>query len=443
MDSEVLADADLGGALVAKRPTGKQVAAVLVGNALSFYDFLTYAFFAAQIGRTFFPSQSPVGSLLASLAAFGAGFLMRPVGAWVIGRMGDRVGRKPAMILSFALMGAAVGGLALTPSYAAIGIAAPVLAVLFRMLQGFALGGEVGPSSAFLMEIAPPNRRGLYTSLQFMTQNLSVVLSGIVGLILASNISDAQMDAWGWRVALGLGVLIVPFGLAMRATLEETLHEHDADGEPAAATASLRPYLKVAILALLVLSGGTVVSYAMSYMNTYAQTTLGMAVSSGFGATIVLGVTGMLTDPVGGALSDRYGRKPLMLIPTALLALMVMPSFWLLDHYRTDGMLYGVTGVMGVISEFGQAAVLVAIIEMLPRRIRSGALAVIYAVAISVFGGSTQFVVTWLIEQTGDALVPGWYMVGASVIALAAIVMMKETVPARPNLKAAPVLKEA
>jgi MHS family citrate/tricarballylate:H+ symporter-like MFS transporter len=441
MDNEVLVDADLKAA--PPKPTGKQVAAVLVGNALSFYDFLTYAFFAAQIGRTFFPSDSAAGSLLASLAAFGAGFLMRPVGAWVIGRMGDRLGRKPAMILSFALMGVAVAGLSLTPSYAAIGIAAPILAVAFRMLQGFALGGEVGPSSAFLMEIAPPHRRGLYTSLQFMTQNLSVVLAGVVGLILSTQLSPLEMDHWGWRVALGLGVLIVPFGMMMRATLVETLHDHEPE-EEATSAPGLRPYLKVAILALLVLAGGTVVSYAMTYINTYAQTTLGMAISSGFGATIVLGVTGMLTDPVGGALSDRYGRKPLMLIPTALLALMVLPSFWLLSHYRTDGMLYGVTGAMSIVAEMGQAAVLVAITEMLPRRIRSGALAVIYAVAISVFGGSTQFVVAWLLSITDNPMVPGWYMVVASVVAVIAILMMKETAPARLKLRAAPgVLKPA
>jgi MFS family permease len=216
----------------------------------------------------------------------------------------------------------------------------------------------------------------------------------------------------------------------MRATLIETLHDHEPE-EEATSAAGLRPYLKVAILALLVLAGGTVVSYALTYINTYAQTTLGMAISSGFGATIVLGITGMLTDPVGRALSDRYGRKPLMLIPTVLLALMVLPSFWLLSHYRTDGMLYGVTGVMSVVAELGQAAVLVAITEMLPRRIRSGALAVIYAVAISVFGGSTQFVVAWLLSITDNPMVPGWYMVVASLVAVGAILMMKETAPAR------------
>ncbi|MGH6994020.1 MAG: MFS transporter, partial [Caulobacteraceae bacterium] len=149
-------------------PAG-QVVAVAVGNALQFYDFLTYAFFASQIGLAFFPSRDPSASLLASLAAFGAGFLTRPVGAVVIGRIADRIGRKPAMILSFSLMGASIVGLALTPPFAMIGLAAPILAIGFRLLQGFALGGEVGPSTAFLIEASPPSRRGFYVSLQSMT----------------------------------------------------------------------------------------------------------------------------------------------------------------------------------------------------------------------------------------------------------------------------------
>jgi MFS family permease len=263
-----------------------------------------------------------------------------------------------------------------------------------------------------------------------------VVLSGLAGLYLSTHYSDAQLDSWGWRVALGLGVIIVPFGLMMRATLEETLHAPEPEEEVVAAP-GLRPYLKVAILALFILAGGTVISYSMTYLNTYAQTTLGMAVSSGFGATVVLGITGMLTDPVGGLLSDKYGRKPVMLIPSAILTLLVMPSFWLLSHYRTPGMLYGVTGVLSVIAEFGQAAVLVAIIETLPRRIRSGALGILYAVAISVFGGSTQFVVAWLLSITKNPLVPGWYMVVASAAALIAMALMRETAPSRRKLQPA------
>lgn len=197
--------------------------AVALGNALEFYDFITYAFFAAQIGRTFFPSDRPGVSLLASLATFVAGFLTRPLGAWVIGRIGDRRGRKSAMLLSFGLIGVAVIGLPLTPSYAAIGLWAPALVVGFRLLQGFALGGEVGPSTAFLMEAAPLMHRGFYISMQAMSADAAVLVAGLVGVLLAHWLSPAALDAWGWRLALGLGAVIVPFGWLMRRNLVETL----------------------------------------------------------------------------------------------------------------------------------------------------------------------------------------------------------------------------
>jgi MFS family permease len=179
----------------------RQIAAVVVGNALEFYDFLTYAFFAVHIGNAFFPSRNPSSSLLLSLATFGAGFLMRPVGGLVIGRMGDRVGRKPAMLLSFSCMGIAMSGLALTPSYASIGITAPILVIAFRLLQGFALGGEVGPTTAYLMESAPVGRRGLYASLQYSTQGLAVMTAGLIGVLLARVLDPEALDVWGWRVA--------------------------------------------------------------------------------------------------------------------------------------------------------------------------------------------------------------------------------------------------
>src|SRR5580700_1163578 len=179
----------------------RQLAAVVAGNALQFYDFLTYSFFSIQIGHTFFPQQSGDTRLLLAVLVFGVGFLTRPLGAFVIGRWGDRVGRKPAMVLSFALMGIAITGLALTPSYTAIGMAAPILFVFFRLVQGFALGGEVGPTTAYLLEAAPPLKRGFYASLQFGTQDLSVLFAGIVGYVLANTLSPAALGDWGWRIA--------------------------------------------------------------------------------------------------------------------------------------------------------------------------------------------------------------------------------------------------
>lgn len=313
------------------------VLAVTLGNALEFYDFLTYSFFAAQIGRTFFPSDNPISSLLASLATFGAGFLTRPVGALIIGRLGDKVGRKPAMFLSFGLMGLAMLGLALTPSYAAIGIVAPSLAIAFRLIQGFALGGEVGPSTAYLMEAAPAHRRGAYVSLQGASQQLAVLAAGLLGYGLAHALSDQALDAWGWRVAFLVGAVIVPFGLVLRASLAETFEPaapDDAETKPRLA------YGRVAVVALMLLTSGTIATYVMNNLTTWSNTTLGMSTSASFGATVSQGLTGMIFSFVGGALSDRLGRRAMMLWPRVLLLLAVYPCFWMIGHFRTAEALF-------------------------------------------------------------------------------------------------------
>src|SRR5689334_1064799 len=206
----------------------RHVMAVFVGNGLEFYDFLTFSYFSVYIAKTFYPNATGAVGLLATLATFGIGFLTRPVGAIVIGGMGDRIGRKPAMIFSFTLMGVAIVGLALTPSYATIGRAAPILLLVFRLVQGFALGGEVGPTTAFMAEAAPPHRRGLYLSMQYATQDTAVLAAGIVGTFMAAHLSAQQLQDWGWRVALLLGASIVPFGILLRRTLPETLGRTEA-----------------------------------------------------------------------------------------------------------------------------------------------------------------------------------------------------------------------
>jgi MHS family citrate/tricarballylate:H+ symporter-like MFS transporter len=404
-----------------------QALAVAVGNGLEFYDFVTYAFFATQIGRTFFPSNTPGLSLLASLATFGVGFLTRPLGAIVIGRFGDRAGRKPAMMLSLCLIGVAVTGLSLTPSYASIGRLAPILVILFRLLQGFALGGEVGPSTAFLFEAAPPSRRGLYVSLQATSADTAVLVAGVVGVVLASTLDPAQLDAWGWRVAQMLGVCIIPFALVLRRTLNETLTA------PAAAEGNIAAagYARAVLLGLMMLSAATTNNYVLEYMTTYASNTLGMSAAVSFGATAVIGASGLVCDTLGGWLSDRLGRKPVMIIPWLLLIVAIYPSFWLLERLRTPTALLTVSAVLNGIQTLSSATIIVAITESLPKRVRSGAVALIYALAISVFGGSTQFLVAWSIHATGNPLVPAWYMLGAVTIGLIAMLRLPETAPAR------------
>jgi len=408
----------------------RHVMAVFVGNGLEFYDFLTFAYFAVYISRAFYPNGSPSAALLATLATFGAGFLTRPIGAIVIGRMGDRVGRKPAMLLSFTLMGFAIVGLALTPPYAVIGAAAPVLVLLFRLLQGFALGGEVGPTTAFMAEAAPPHRRGFYLSMQYATQDAAILVAGLVGTTLAATLTAQQLQDWGWRLALILGALIVPFGILLRNTLPETLGQHhpEEDAVPIDA-AQRRPYLPIIVFGLMMLTAGTIGSYTLSYMTTYALDTLHLPATISFSLIILNGGLSMGFEALSGWLSDKFGRKPVMIIPGVLLVLAIFPCFWVIDHVRSLGALYGAEAVMAILASLSSVPVIVTITETLPPRIRSGAVAMIYAFAISIFGGSTQFVIKLLLDRTGDHLAPAYYWTGAAIVGLVAMSLVKESAP--------------
>jgi MFS transporter, MHS family, citrate/tricarballylate:H+ symporter len=405
----------------------RQVLAVVIGNGLEFYDFVTYAFFASQIGRTFFPSATPGTSLLASLATFGVGFLTRPLGALIIGRYGDRAGRKPAMLLSFWLIGVGVIGLPLVPSYASIGVVAPLLVIALRLVQGFALGGEVGPSTAYLMEAAPPERRGLYISMQATSADFAVFIAGLVGVGLANTLDAQALDTWGWRVAMLLGGVIVPAGLLMRRTLHETLSADAPSASPPAPITQTR----LVILGLILLGTATTTNYVLEYMTTYASVTLGMPARLAFGATAVIGLSGVICDPLGGWLSDKLGRKPVMIIPWVFVALAVFPCFWMLGWLRTGPALYAACGLLAGMSTLSSGTIIVAVTEALPPKVRSAGIALVYAIAISVFGGSAQFLVAWLIRATGNALVPAWYMLTALVIGLIALSRLPETAPVK------------
>lgn len=405
----------------------RHVAAVAAGNALEFYNFVAYAFFAVQIGGAFFPARTAASSLLLSLATFGAGFLMRPLGGLVLGRMADRRGRRPAMMLSFTLMGVGMVGLALTPPYHSIGLAAPVLVIAMRLLQGFAVGGEVGPSLAFLVEAAPPERRGFYTSLQPATADAAAFVAGVTGVVLATLLTPQALDKWGWRVAFLMGAAIVPVGLMIRRTLPETLHRAEAGATQSAPPADNRR--RIALLGFAILASATVIGYVQTNLTTYAASTLHMSARAAFAATMVSGLCMTTFDPIGGWLSDRIGRKPVMITATALLAASTYPAFLAIVRFHTPAALYWASAVLAILTGLTQGPVLTAVTEGLPRAVRAGTLAIVYALAISVFGGSTQFVINWLIGVTGNPLAPGWYMLAAATVGVGAMCLMRESAP--------------
>ncbi|MDB5611711.1 MAG: citrate:proton symporter [Bradyrhizobium sp.] len=420
---------------------GRGTLAVTIGNMLEFYDFITYSFFAIQIGHTFFPSHSQFASLMLSLATFGAGFVTRPIGGIVIGSYSDRAGRRPAMVLSFAMMGCAIIVLALTPSYETIGIAAPIIAIVARMVQGFSLGGEVGPTTAYLMEAAPPGRRGLAVSLQPVSQQIAATAGALVGAVLSKLMTEAALESYGWRIAFLLGAVCLPFGLWLRAGLPETMHLHEPD-TVLAQTADkslgvIRANLRIIVLGLLVLASGTIITYVTQYMTTYAENTLQVPTQLAFATSVVGNALGIAGALYGGWLADRYGRWPVMVWPQLAALLLTYPVFLWIVETRSALALLGGFGVLSLIGSIPYTAFYVALAEGLPKNIRGGTFATIYAVAIACFGGTAQLVVTWLIHVTGNALAPAWYMLFAGAIGLAAMALMRETAPGKRSAQAA------
>jgi MFS family permease len=312
------------------RPTLKArgVFAAVLGNGFEFFDFTVYATFLGMIGQAFFPSDNVLVSDLASAATFGVGFVARPLGGALIGAYGDRAGRKPAMTLSIGLMAIGSGIIAFTPGYQTIGVLAPILLIIARLFQGFAVGGEVGPATMFLLEAAPRDRRMLFASWQLASQNLSSLLGGLIGLLLALALSQSTLNDWGWRVPFAFGVLIAPVGIYIRSQLVETLEKPSrerARGATAILSAVIRSNWRGVLLGLALISGGTITQYFLITMTPYAIRTLHLPASSAMLGAITLGITGCLGALAGGALADRWGLRPVVIAPRIVLMIVLFP----------------------------------------------------------------------------------------------------------------------
>jgi len=430
-------------ALPAETPAIKRrhIFAATLGNGLEVYDFVVYGFFAIQIGHAFFPSHDSFSNLMLSLMTFGAGFVTRPIGAFLIGAYADRVGRRAAMMLCFVLMGLAIGAMALIPTYNDIGLAAPILAVICRMLQGFSMGGEIGTNTAYLVEAAAPNRRGEITSWQGASQAISSSLASLVGIVLATVLSAADLDAYGWRIAFMLGALVVPFGLLVRRSMPETLHQEEKEPHVMVRKEGALgfPIPRVVLLGMIILGGGTISTYVINYMTTFAQDTLHLSAQLAFAATFVPNLVQLPACLIGGWLSDRVGRKPVLIWPQMARVFVTLPIFWLIVTQPSPATLLGGMAVFGFLGGLTSGAFYPALAESMAKKNRSMAFSSTYALAIMTFGGTTQPVILWLIHATGQPIAPAVYLTAALICALIAMIAMRESAPGR--VKTAPALQ--
>jgi MHS family citrate/tricarballylate:H+ symporter-like MFS transporter len=411
----------------------RSVLAATIGNMLEFYDFVTFSFFAIEIGHAFFPFKNQYASLMFSLATFGIGFVTRPIGALIIGTYSDRVGRRPAMLLSFTMMGFAIAVLALTPSYASIGIAAPVIIILARLVQGLSLGGEVGPTTAYLLEAAPAAKRGTAVAWQPASQQIAATTGALIGWALTQLMSPEAIQSYGWRIAFLLGALTLPFGLWLRSNLPETIHlaegnESARQGDERAGAVSSN--IRLLVLGLIIVASGTIITYVTQYMTTYAESTLRVAPSLAFATTLVANAAGIAAAMWGGRVVDRIGRWPLMIWPQLAVLFATLPVFLWIVQTRSAWALLSGLGLLSFVNSLPYVAFYVAFAESLPKSIRGRSFATVYAVAVASFGGTAQLVVAWLIHVTGSALAPAWYMVVATAVGLFAMLKLGETSPA-------------
>ncbi|UQS17718.1 MFS transporter [Pseudomonas sp. HS6] len=417
-------------ATATRKPIGaRAIAAITIGSGLEFYDFSVYSFFATLIGRQFFPVESTLGQLLLSLATFGVGFGMRPIGGIVLGAYADRVGRKPAMMLTLWLM--ALGSLlfAIAPTYAQIGLAAPVLIVLARLVQGFAIGGEVGASTAMLMEYADDKSRGFYGSWQLFSQGLSFMFGALVALGLSSTLSGESLESWGWRLPFVLGMLVIPVGLYIRRHLNET-----AEQEPAgnAATSGLqlifRDYRKVLLTGVLLVIGSTASSYiVLDYMTNYTVSVLHLPMTMGTTAACLGALVQISLSIWAGRLSDRIGRRRTIALGCIPMLLLIYPAFMLMNRFPTLGTLLGVSTITTLFLVLITVPTLVLVTELFPRAIRASGLSIIYCLGVSVFGGFAQFFATGLIGLTGNNNAPALYVMACLCLTLAGLARVRET----------------
>lgn len=417
----------------------KSILAAVIGNALEWYDFLVFAFMTPIVAKLFFPSNPDnpndnINQILLTTAVFGVGFFMRPVGGIVLGMYGDRKGRKAAMVAVTGLMAVAIAVITLAPTYAAVGILAPILILLVRLLQGFAAGGEFGTSTALLIELAPPGKRGFYGSWQMTGQMASLLLGALVGTLVTDIFSEEELMAWAWRIPFAFGLLIVPVAIYIRRNVEEPETFKRLLAAKAAGTVKemglmemLRTHARETLTGMGLVVTATVSIYiTFTYLVTYSTVTLKLPLHETFLVQMAGAAMMMVLMPFMGALSDRIGRRPLLIASLLGYLVVLYPLYSWLVADPSIGKLLTVQVVvcLFVSAFFGVFSTVMA--EIFPANVRSIGMSMAYNIAVMVFGGFAQFIVTWLIRTTGSAMSPAYYVMFGVVLGLIAAFMIKE-----------------
>jgi len=402
------------------------VASVL-GNAVEFFDFISYTFFAVYIGRAFFPSDTANDSLLLSLATFWAGFLTRPIGGLVIGAFADRAGRRAAMTLTITLMALGSFMIAIIPPYSMIGPLAPVLVVAARLLQGFSVGGEYGPSTTYLLESSGKKRRGWSGSWAATSQSIASLTAGLLGFALTHSLTEAQLDLWGWRVPFAVGIVILPIGIYIRSRLDETLDLNSAHKTSLAVIgATFRDHWDNILLIMLSIMGPTTWTYVLYYMTTYSLNFLHLSPAASMIPTIVIALTGISVAMIGGVLADRFGYRFLLVAPRVAAVLLVWPGFYLITREHSLIVLLLVCASWQIVSSLAMGAFYLKIYRCFPQSVFSTGLSVAYALSVTIFGGGTQWFITKLIAWSKDPTAPAWFLMVTSTISIWALLKLRE-----------------
>jgi len=412
-------------------PEGKSKAGMVFrvtsGNFLEQFDFFLFGFYATHIAAAFFPASNEFASLMMTFAVFGAGFLMRPLGAVILGAYIDDVGRRKGLIVTLAIMASGTLLIVLVPGYDSIGLLAPALVLIGRLLQGFSAGAELGGVSVYLAEMATPGHKGFYASWQSASQQVAIVVAAALGFALNEWLSAAEITQWGWRVPFAVGCMIIPVIFLLRRSLQETeefaAREHRPSMKQVLAT--LAANSGMVLFGMLMVAMTTTAFYMITvYAPTFGKTVLQLSTGDALLVTLLTAVSNFIWLPIGGTLSDRLGRKPLLLAMSLMTLITAYPALTYLAQSPTFGHMLEVLLWFSFLYGMYNGAMIPALTEIMPVEVRVAGFSLAYSLATALFGGFTPAISTWMIHVTNDKAAPAYWMMFAAFCAFVATWML-------------------